>query len=332
MLFGSLTPIIGLTLLSVFMSLIPAGPSANFSWTAPEIGYSWGLGLVIPDGSPLRDGSTVRWNEFSNVTVVVTLPRINHTDGAIYVILSVMTSSRTILQVAAGLYPEENAWFVYSMYITATEPTEKRYVPVSIKGGPIMKPGDTASLSIYSSNSGSSVMWMEKVCNLNAGECRTASMLNDGSNVFMPGEQEIIALESYTVTESVFEHMGNMTLHSILANGIQVMGGWYVSDGMVFDRSPLFQVGGTAYVPPFISLRFTSDGKAIWYYSPSWERSTDSLSGLNVLITFMMTLLAISISLFAILPKLRKIRTSVLSFLRKVKRRYPEEHPYDGHD
>ncbi|MEM2909661.1 MAG: hypothetical protein QXO01_01145 [Nitrososphaerota archaeon] len=305
--------------LSIFTNTVPISSSAAASWDAPETGYSWGLGLIVPDGGSLENGSTVRWDKVNNVTVVVTLPKINQTDGTIYVILSAMTKSGNIVQVAAGLYPEENLWFVYSMYIAEVVSVEKSYVPISIKSGPTMKPGDAISMSIYSNNIGPSIVWMERVCNLNTGDCRVADMLNDGSAVFMPGEQEIIALESYTTTESVFEHMENMTLHNILLNGVQVTGRWYVGDGMVFDRSPLFQVGGIVHVPSYISMYFTPDGKAVWYYSPSWERWSDSLSDLNALIVFMVALLVSSISLAMIILKIFKIKIHVVKFSLKGK-------------
>ncbi|MEM1708656.1 MAG: hypothetical protein QXR07_02435 [Nitrososphaerota archaeon] len=39
--------------------------------------------------------------------------------------MSATTKSGNIIQVAAGLYPEESLWFVYSMYVTGVTSTEK---------------------------------------------------------------------------------------------------------------------------------------------------------------------------------------------------------------
>ncbi len=264
-------------------------------WEPPVVG-PWGLGLTIPDGSPQGNGDVVDWSSTSNLTVIVTLPRINYTDGIIYVIASIMTQSGNILQVAAGLSPGEENWSTYFMYATNISSQGKTYVPVLLKGGPSLAPGDTVSISIFSTRIGLEPRWMGRVCDLASGECREISLLADGSSTFMPGEQEVIALESYTSTEEVFSDMSSMVLHSVLADGEKVVGGWYIDDGLVFTRRPLFEVGGAFPVPNFIYMSFPSESSAVWAYSaPSWEAGSnvDDTSIFGIAITLLAVLIAI---------------------------------------
>ncbi|MEM1531720.1 MAG: hypothetical protein QXE40_02360 [Nitrososphaerota archaeon] len=96
-----------------------------------------------------------------------------------------------------------------------------------------MKPGDTISMS--QTILGRILYGWGMVCNLNTEECGRADILNDGSAVFMSGEHEIIALESYTTAENVFKRIENMTLHTILVDGVRVLvdttlaTGWYLT-------------------------------------------------------------------------------------------------------
>ncbi len=76
-------------------------------------------------------------------------------------------------------------------------------------------------------------------------------LINDNSYTFMDGEQEIIALESYTKKESLFSYMGNIILYALLLNGKKVVSGWYAYDGWDWTKHPLFVVGGSTQAPQY---------------------------------------------------------------------------------
>lgn len=85
------------------------------------------------------------------------------------------------------------------------------------------------------------------------------------------GDQEVLALESFSRTGSVFENMGNLTLESMLIDGGKVSGGCYPYNGWATDHNPLFAVGGYGPSPPgFISLGPRRNDTFIWSYSGDW--------------------------------------------------------------
>lgn len=243
--------------------------SKRDSWVALR---SWGLGLTIPNGSLLEDGATVEWGKHSNVTVILTLPNISYTDKTIYLIVSIMTRRDTIIQTAIGIQPNSTYWKSYFMYVTNVYQHNRTYVPVLLDSTPYFFPGHRASISIFfKHNEDHRGCWSSSITNLSTGENITVEILNDGSSAFKDGEQEVIALESYTSNEEVFKNMGEAVLHSILVDGKRIVSGWYIDDGQVFDKRPLFEVGGGP-VPSFISIMSKDDGTIAWKYSkPIWN-------------------------------------------------------------
>lgn len=267
-------------------------------WELASQRRPWALGITVPDKSPLENGERLDWSLVKNLTVVVTIPKINHTDDTIYVIVSVMTASRTVLQVAAGLEPGETAWSTYAMYVTDVYGPNKTYHLVLYKSAPYFAHGDKISVSIYSSINGQQPVWLGDVCNLMTKKRTTFPIVADGSMNFMAGEQEVIALESYTSREEVFANMGGMILHGIIVDGRRVAGGWYVDDGMVFYRQSLFVVGGGAPVPGFISISFNENSEMVWSYSPvSWEASGGEAVYLVLLIAVLVLLVTVTAAL-----------------------------------
>ncbi|MEM4289881.1 MAG: hypothetical protein QXQ48_06375 [Nitrososphaerota archaeon] len=267
-------------------------------WEEFVIRSPWALGLTIPDKSPLEDGEVLDWSAANNLTIVVTLPNINYTDNTLYVIVSVMTMSGTVLQVAAGLEPGQEVWSTHVMYVTGVYGSGKEYHLVARGAAPYSRPGDKLSISIYSAMIGPNSTWFGEVYNYLTGEGKRFVILVNGSSSFRAGSQEVIALESYTSKEEVFTGMGRMILHGIFINGRRVVGGWYVDDGQVFYRESLFVVGGGAPVPSFISIDDLPDHEVAWLYSPAvWE--TSDLGGFYTLL-LLMALALLIIVVFAV--------------------------------
>lgn len=271
--------------------LIISQDSSRDSWV---IQRSWGLGLTIPSGSILEDGGVVEWSRHSNVTVVLTLPNISYTDRTIYFIASIMTCGKTIIQAAVGIQPNNTYWTSNFMYVTNVYQRNKTYFPVLLYSPPYVYPSEKVSISIYykQDRSGSDGSWVSSITNLSTSEKIEVEITKDNCSTFIDGEQEVVAFESYTSNEEVFKSMGEAALHSILVDGKKVLGGWYIDDGQVFDKNPLFEVGG-GQVPPFISIKIYGDGAATWIYSkPTWSNFLEP----SYLVMFF-SILAISISI-----------------------------------
>ena len=77
---------------------------------------SWALGVVVPQNSQTDKGK-VQWQNVVNVTVVFRAPNITRTDGTIYLVMSLMTSTGAVIQAAAGLYQNMSEWGTYGMDI-----------------------------------------------------------------------------------------------------------------------------------------------------------------------------------------------------------------------
>lgn len=290
-------------LLLVLLALL-ASSSGSDEWEGVVSGRPWALGLTLPDGCPLDDGGVLSWSSSRNLTVVVTIPNINYTDNTVYVIVSAMTMSDTVLQVAAGIEPGLDHWSTYVMYVTGVYGSRSEYHLVAYRAAPHPAPGSRLSLSIYSVMQGPNPAWFGEVYDHSSGEREVFAIVADGSSYFRSGGQEVVALESYTSSEEVFAGMRGMILHGIFVDGRRVVGGWYVDDGQVFYRESLFVVGGGAPVPGFISISFLRSGEAVWAYSPtSWEASGSV--ALN-LIPFLLVLAILAI--FVIILVAVKIR------------------------
>jgi hypothetical protein len=298
-----------LTLLPLLITPLISWPDKTLSagvvgaleeWEVGEPARSWALGLVVPEGAPLASGGRVRWGETSNLTVTLTLPDIKPVDGVVYIILSAMTEAGTILQLAAGLYPDRELWSTYSMYVVNLSSPHKAYILLSNGTAPFLRSGETLSLTIYSESKPEGPVWVQRVYDHASGLAQERPMLADGSATFKPGEQEVIALESYTSRPEAFRGM-ELTLWAILLDGERVAGGWYVNDGWAFTHNPLFVVGGGARVPPFIALR-EAGGIVVWTYSEEgWPTSSPSLHPSLVLAALIVALVAAPLALIILL-------------------------------
>lgn len=266
------------------------------AWQFYEVGRPWALGIVVPDGAPLSDGGAVKWDSSSNLTVVLTIPRINKTDATIYAIVSVMTESGVVLQAAVGIEKNDYCWRSYSMYVRGVYGGNKEYVPILLGTSPSFLPGDTAIISIYSDLSDKSPSWFVRIINVSSRKEIVAQLFSDRSSRFMKGDHEVVALESYTKNEDVFRNMGEMVLESIFIDGGRVMGGWYVSDGQVFMSNLLFEVGAGEPVPNFLYVVDSDSSSVVWGYSRGSWMST----GNDSYILLLSVLLSILVIIFVV--------------------------------
>ncbi|MEM3832228.1 MAG: hypothetical protein QW128_01330 [Thermoprotei archaeon] len=233
---------------------------------------SWALGVVIPNGAKLEDGTIVRWSEVKNITAIIKLPQIIETDGVIYIVLSAMTQSKTILQVAIGIEPNRTTWLTYAMIVTNIS-SGANYTWITERGPPSMNNNDLIIISIYLSLHQNKYIWSYKIHDITTNVSYIGLLINDNSQAFMDGEQEVIALESYTKNEHIFMSMGNITLYALFLNNKRVVGGWYFYDGWDWTKHPLFVIG-SIQVPNYISI--SSDNNTIyWRYNPvTWGTPT----------------------------------------------------------
>jgi hypothetical protein len=226
---------------------------------------SWALGLVVPEGAGLGGGAHLSWSSSANLTAVVRLPYITRTDGVTYLILSAEGDNGAVMQVAAGIWPGSGDWSTYAWYITGLGTRSLSYGWSANCSAPSMMPGDTVSLSLRVGAGA----WGISVRDMNSTDGRVWTVPSQGLSRFMIGDQEVIALESYTNGASTFEHMGNATLSGLYLDGIRVTSGWYVYGGWNAIATPLFAVG-SAEPPTFVSLALPGDGRAVWYYDAQW--------------------------------------------------------------
>ncbi len=267
-------------------------------WKSYLASRPWALGIVVPEDAPLDEGRTLKWESSSNLTVVFTLPMINRTDATIYAIASVMTSSSVVLQAAAGIEAGSDYWCSYAMYVRSVYNEDREYVPVLLGSPPCFSPGDVSVISIYSNFSGSSPVWFVRITNLSSGEEVRVPLLMDGSSSFMKGDHEVFALESYTKNEQAFRNMENLVLHDVYIDGERVIGNWYVSDGLLFMKELLFEVGAGEPVPSFLYIDASEASGVVWGYSSEyWEASTDSFFFLLLIMLVLVIMLIILVVL-----------------------------------
>ena len=262
---------IGLTLCLV--ALILSSPFTTAGSAQPGNGgtdswrksyNSWAVGMVVPGGAPLGDGTFLAWARAENLTALVVLPNITGPDGMTYVVLSAMGSDRTIFQVAAGAWPESAYWGVYSWYVTGMDTQSPNYQWTANSTGTKFSSGDSLSISIARAPG-----WTFAISDRTSGERVTGSFPASPGTGFAPGDQEVLALESYSRSSATFKAMGNLTLVGAFVDGVKVRGGWYYYSGWDPTRNPLFVVGG-AQAPLFISVGTNGQGEAVWGYSTQW--------------------------------------------------------------
>jgi hypothetical protein len=271
---------------------------------APQQVYaqtSWGLGVVVPDGSTLSGGGTVNWAAVTNVTAVVQIPEITNTSAAIYAVVSLMTQDGVVLQTAFGVYPGDGSWLVYSMFIDNINQIPQHYTWAINSSEPAAEPGDVVTISIYQSPE---LVWSFEACNLNTSLSINRAFGTNTTELPKRGDQEAFALESYASDSFTFQNMGNMTLSSLLVDGKRVESGWYLFADWDMVHNPLFVVGGGA-PPSFIDISISNDGRAVWYYSENWA-SIGQLDGTGPILVAAAILLGAALS--GVLIAMRYIR------------------------
>ena len=184
---------------------------------------SWGLGVVVPEDSRFTDGGSLSWTNATAVSLTMTLPNISFTDYPTLAVESVMASDGSVMQIAAGIYPNQTKWLAYGWYIRQVQAYPQSYDWILNSSEPEMVAGTTVSLSIYLSQG----RWRYSIEDL------TTQVVNSGYYGFdIPpalkvGDQEVFALESYSTSNAVFVNMGNLTLDSLRIDERQVSSGWY---------------------------------------------------------------------------------------------------------
>ncbi len=264
-----------LTLLCIAL-MLPSGVAtavqtpSHGGQDALQQGYtqnSWGLGVVVPDGSTLSGGGTVNWAAVTNVTAVVQIPDIPNASAPIYAVVSLMTQDGVVLQTAFGIYPGNDSWLVYSMFIKNINQIPQHYTWTVNSSKPAAEPGDVVTISVYQSPEH---VWSFRACNLNTSLSIRGAFGADTTELPKRGDQEAFALESYASDSSTFQKIGNMTLSSLLVDGKRVASGWYLFADWDMLHNPLFVVGGAA-PPAFIDVSVSNSGRAVWYYSGNWN-------------------------------------------------------------
>lgn len=234
---------------------------------------SWALGVVVPQNSQTDKGK-VQWQNVVNVTVVFRAPNITRTDGTIYLVMSLMTSTGAVIQAAAGLYQNMSEWGTYGMDILHPSSYPQDYNLVVGKADPGITSGQLGSMSLFLSSNN----WNLKLADLNSSKSVSAAIGSADilSTSLKIGDQFVFALESYTSNSTIFENMGNLTLESLLVDGARVTSGPYGYFGWDNVHYPLFSVGG-ASLPSFVALRVFSNASAVWSYSPGWSSGSPSI-------------------------------------------------------
>lgn len=236
---------------------------------ASQQGYSqssWGLGVVVPEGSSLFGGGTLNWAKVTNVTAVIQIPDITNASAPVYAVLSLMTQDGTVLQTAYGIFPRNSTWLVYSMFIKNINQVPQHYIWVLNSSIPRAQPGDLVTISIYQSTEH---VWSLLASNMNTTLSIQRTFGGNITEAPKSGDQEVFALESYASDSTTFRNMGNMTLISLLVDGERVESGWYLYAAWDLTHNPLFVVGG-ATPSSFVGASITKNGKVVWYYAGNW--------------------------------------------------------------
>lgn len=233
-------------------------------------GTSWALGLVVPEGSSLQGGASLKWEEVGNLTAVFSLPNITLPDGVVYAVVSVMTSDGTVLQAATGIGTNCSAWQAYSWAIRGLKTGSLAYSWILNATGPRMEPSADVAISIFRTTDGWELRILDRTTNASVERSFPQGL---GSSL-KQGDQEVFSLESYSRSAATFRSMGNLTLRALLLDGAEVSGGVYSYGEWDPNHNPLFVVGSSGSNPPyFISLRQVGDGSYAWAYTTSWKSS-----------------------------------------------------------
>lgn len=260
--FGSFVILVGAVFLSPYCSALSIAETQR-TYNAYPTG-SWGLGVVVPQGAEFENGSHLSWDTTKNVTVSVRLPDIRYTDDTIYAILSVMAKDGSVLQIAAGIYPNQTNWFAYAFIIRDVRAYPQSYTWVLNSSRPEMNAGAQITLSIYLFSD----RWNYAIEDTNTHERVIGEYPSNAIPSMRNGDQEVFALESYSSSRNVFERMGNLSLTSLLMDGQQVMKDWYYYGDWDGVHNPLFVIGGLP-PPSFISVE-KMDNTIEWSFT-EWK-------------------------------------------------------------
>jgi hypothetical protein len=264
---------------------------------------SWGLGVVVPEGAQVEGGGFVSWRNTSEIGALMRLPNITHTDNTILSVLSAMAADGSVLQVAAGLYPNMSNWLAYGWFIQSAKANPESYAWILNSSKPEMAPGAWVSLSI----SISSNRWRYSVEDISTHEAVGGEFMFNVTPSFMTGDQELFGLESYSYSNRVFENMGSLVLSSLLVNGMRVTNGWYYYADWDTSHNPLFVVGGLN-PPPFISTNELGNGTITWTYS-QWTGSGEAVRiSTSVLVAFaaIPAIVAVTVLVVILAPRKRR--------------------------
>ncbi|MGP8071181.1 MAG: hypothetical protein ACLP5V_14955 [Candidatus Bathyarchaeia archaeon] len=255
-------------LLFLLLTLIPLRAGSGVGAEPNQQHYpsgSWALGVVVPEGSQFADRGRLSWENATAVTAIVRLPNISFTDAPTLAVESVMASDGSVLQIAAGMYPNSTSWLAYGWYIGNLQAYPQSYDWVLNSSKPEMSAGASVSLSIYLSLG----KWHYRIEDISTNETVSGEYALAVSPAVKVGDQEVFALESYSTSNGVFANMGNLTLDTLSINGRRVSGGWYLYGSWDMSHKPLFVVGGLE--PPFyISLQQSGSTTFTWSYN-EWE-------------------------------------------------------------
>ncbi|MEM3510581.1 MAG: hypothetical protein QXE57_04720 [Nitrososphaerales archaeon] len=262
--------LISLTYYNVYAEIIAKGEEAE-PWV--EVRLPWALGVVFSDGTLLENGVRLDWSKVSNITLVAKLPNISWTDNTIYLILSAMNIYGEVIQVAAGLNPNEQMWQIYAFYISDITHYPQTYIWIANRSLPQIMPGERVALALHLIEDEG---WRFTAQNLNTGDASNG-LFPAGKVRLKNGEHEVFALESYTTNPIVFREMDEAVLEGIYVDGFKIVGEGYLLGGWDPLHKPLFLVGG-GNVPGFISV-VKSSNQYKWVYSQaeSWESSVAPL-------------------------------------------------------
>jgi hypothetical protein len=205
------------------------------------------------------------------MTVLVTLPTIDNPSDTVYAVMSLMTEDGTVLQVAAGIYPGNSTWQVYSTYITDVLQVPQHYTWVVNSSAPRAEPGDSEEISIYLSQAQG---WSFRVTDPERNSSLQLPFGLSSNQPAMAGDQEFFALESYSSDPATFEGMGSMTLGPTIVDGKTVSGGMYLYADWDMIHSPLFVVGGAS--PPQFVTAVLNDSSVTWSYGGLWVGNIQS--------------------------------------------------------
>lgn len=299
-----------LMLLFAALLVTPVSSSVSVAETVPKEGSyisgSWGLGIVVPEGSQYADGGRLSWEKAQEVTAVVRLPNINYTDNTVYVILSAMAQDGSVLQVAAGIHPRMKSWLAYVFFIRNMESYPQSYTWVLNSSKPEMTAGDWITLSIYLSFN----HWDYRVQDTKTRESVQGEFMFNVTPAFKTGDQEVFALESYTYTSLVFEHMDSLVLSSLLVDGRQITKGWFYYGDWDSSHNPLFVVGGRN-LPTFISVHKFDNDTVAWSYI-EWRGSGQPFPSFPyrlVEITLIVLLVVVGITISTVIYERRRKAT-----------------------